>query len=228
MGDRRLARAALLPLGKPATCNAPCVAPAAFAAGDRRTAQSVECRFAIVRECRHARVARGIRRGMETFPFRTMRARAATTRCIDFARGARAIARSLLQLRRRESQPPAPTYAAPGSPGILVPRRFRDIRQAQASPNDDFARENASARRLLLRRCGGESAATRGARRRPGRRHRLPTAHRSRPHRRRANGAFAPPDAKIFSSSARPRVASEGAPDLRPSGAHPPVAVHDA
>jgi len=228
VGHRRLARAPLFPLGKPATCNARCVAPAAFAAGERRTVQSVECRFAIVRDRRGVRVAQGIRRGIGTFSFRTMRAHAATTTCIDFARGARAIARSLLQLRRRESQPPAPTYAAPGSPGILVPRRFWDVRQAQASPNDDFARENAPACRFLLHPCGGDSLAAQASRRRPSHRHRPPPRRRSRPHPRRSNRTWAPAEARIFSSRVRPRGASGGAPAPRPSGARPPAAVHDA
>lgn len=59
----------------------------------------------------------------------------------NVARWTRANGRTVLRLRRRRSQPPERTHAAPGSPGILVPRRLWDIRRLQTPPNVVFPRE---------------------------------------------------------------------------------------
>lgn len=163
----------------------------------------------------------------------------ATTTSREVARGARAIARSLLQLRRRESQPPARTYAAPGSPGILVPRRFGVIRQAQSSPNDDFAGENALRPPRLLRPCGGATAPRTARPRRRSLAHGCRTRADQEPIRNRSgtdrDGSCGAPVAPrrdplqgFFATTARPRGVWGGAPAPRPSGARPPAAARDA
>ncbi len=112
-----------------------------------------------------------------------------------------------------------------GDPGAAS---FWGGRQAQSSPNDDFARENALKGRVLLRSCGairsprGTRAGVQDA----------AIASRSRASHDRTRGARIaprrPPRQRIFSSRVRPRGASGGAQGPRPSGARRPVAVRDA